>query len=314
VDNFFEEVLGRIFGRFFGGHRPWRWRPGAFFGGRGALGKMGKCEFALFCSFLRGFGRFLPAFCGNLVLFASMPCAYLYVNNFFPAPLARDLRRLHRRERRARGERRRLGKGGGKRHSSSTQPSRRSLREGPLSYMGSTQRPALSEVEGTQRGDGGEESAKCRVQNAECTANGRRRGFVFRLRPLGYAGTSRTMPWQAARRRSRPAVSSLKPPARGSACGEISLRGLDRPRGPRVRQTARSGDLAASSLPLTRVPRIPFSESPYELSIASPEFNGNRYVSPEYHAFACESMFLACGRPCFRNSAKAWHPICVHND
>ena len=57
---------------------------------------MGKCEFALFCSFLRVFGRFLPAFCGNLVLFASMPCAYLYVNNFFPASLAWELRSLQR--------------------------------------------------------------------------------------------------------------------------------------------------------------------------------------------------------------------------
>jgi hypothetical protein len=41
VDNFFEEVLGGIFGRFFGTHRPWRWLPGGFFGGRGAIGKMG---------------------------------------------------------------------------------------------------------------------------------------------------------------------------------------------------------------------------------------------------------------------------------
>jgi len=41
VDNFFEEVLGGIFGRFLGTHRPWRWRQGRFFGGRGAFGKMG---------------------------------------------------------------------------------------------------------------------------------------------------------------------------------------------------------------------------------------------------------------------------------
>jgi len=75
----------------------------------------------------------------------------------------------------------------------------------------------------------------------------------------GASGRRRT-----AKRRSRPEVSSLKPPARGSAGGEISLRGLDtprgdagRPRGPRVRQTARSGDLAASSLPLKRVPGNP---------------------------------------------------------
>jgi len=90
-------------GRFLGGHRPWRWRQGGFFGGRGALGKMGKCEFALFCSFLRGFGRFLPAFCGNLVLFASMPFAYLYVSNYFSASLAWELHSLQRRARRERG-------------------------------------------------------------------------------------------------------------------------------------------------------------------------------------------------------------------
>jgi hypothetical protein len=41
VDNFLEEVLGGILGRFLGTHRPWRWRPGGFFGGRGAFGKMG---------------------------------------------------------------------------------------------------------------------------------------------------------------------------------------------------------------------------------------------------------------------------------
>jgi hypothetical protein len=45
VDNFLEEVLGEIFGRFLETHRPWRWRPGTFFGGRGAFGKMGKREF-----------------------------------------------------------------------------------------------------------------------------------------------------------------------------------------------------------------------------------------------------------------------------
>ena len=48
VDNFLEEVLGAIFGRFLGTHRPWRWRQGRFFGGRGALGKMGKRFFAVF--------------------------------------------------------------------------------------------------------------------------------------------------------------------------------------------------------------------------------------------------------------------------
>jgi hypothetical protein len=48
VDNFFARVLGVILGRFFGTHRPWRWRPGGFFGGRGAFGKMGSRKFRFF--------------------------------------------------------------------------------------------------------------------------------------------------------------------------------------------------------------------------------------------------------------------------
>ena len=42
--------------------------------------------------FFRGFflflGRFLPVFVPFFALFPSMPCAYLYVNNFFPVSLA----------------------------------------------------------------------------------------------------------------------------------------------------------------------------------------------------------------------------------
>jgi hypothetical protein len=41
VDNFLARGLGGIGGRFLGGHRPRRGRPGGFFGGRGAIGKMG---------------------------------------------------------------------------------------------------------------------------------------------------------------------------------------------------------------------------------------------------------------------------------
>ena len=42
--------------------------------------------------FFRGFflflDRFLPVFVPYFALFPSMPCAYLYVNNFFPVSLA----------------------------------------------------------------------------------------------------------------------------------------------------------------------------------------------------------------------------------
>jgi len=50
--------------------------------------------------FFRGFFlflvRFLPVFVPYFALFPSMPCAYLYVNNYFSVPLAWDLRSLQR--------------------------------------------------------------------------------------------------------------------------------------------------------------------------------------------------------------------------
>ena len=62
--------------------------------------------------FFRGFFtflvRFLPVFRPYFALFPSMPCAYLYVSNFFPVSLAWDLRSLQRRDRRER-----RGGGGG---------------------------------------------------------------------------------------------------------------------------------------------------------------------------------------------------------
>jgi hypothetical protein len=69
VDNFLEEVLGVIFGRFFTGHRPWRGRPGGFFGGRGAIGKMGMRFFAVFDPL---FARFGAVFTGFWALFRTL--------------------------------------------------------------------------------------------------------------------------------------------------------------------------------------------------------------------------------------------------
>ena len=62
---FWGEFLGvnfGDFGRFLGGHRPWRWRPGGFFTARVGGGRKTCCENATFCSFLQVFGRFLRLF------------------------------------------------------------------------------------------------------------------------------------------------------------------------------------------------------------------------------------------------------------
>jgi len=91
--------------------------PGGVLGADGVpLVRWASADFATFCSFLQVFDRFLGAFCGHWALFASMSCAYLYVNNFFSASLAWKLHSLQRRDRRGRRERRRLGKGNGERH------------------------------------------------------------------------------------------------------------------------------------------------------------------------------------------------------
>jgi len=74
-----------------------------------------------FSTFFAFLARFLPVFAPYFALFPSMPCAYLYVNNYFSVSLARDLHSLQRRGRRARRERRRLGKGDGETARPSTQ-------------------------------------------------------------------------------------------------------------------------------------------------------------------------------------------------
>jgi hypothetical protein len=45
-----------------------------------------------FSTFFAFLGRFLPVFVPYFALFSSMSCAYLYVNNFFSAPLAWNVR------------------------------------------------------------------------------------------------------------------------------------------------------------------------------------------------------------------------------
>ena len=67
------------------------------------LVRWASANFDFFRGFFAFLVRFLPVFVPFFALFPSMPCAYLYVNNFFPASLAWDLRSLQRRERRERG-------------------------------------------------------------------------------------------------------------------------------------------------------------------------------------------------------------------
>jgi hypothetical protein len=69
VDNFLEPVWGVIFGRFFIGHRPWRWRPVGFFSQRPPNGKMGKRFFGVFDPL---FARFGPVFVGFLRQFRTL--------------------------------------------------------------------------------------------------------------------------------------------------------------------------------------------------------------------------------------------------
>ena len=52
------------------------------------LVRWASANFDFFRGFFAFFDRFLPVFVPNFALFPSMPCAYLYVNNFFPASLA----------------------------------------------------------------------------------------------------------------------------------------------------------------------------------------------------------------------------------
>jgi hypothetical protein len=55
-----------------------------------------------FSTFFTFLDRFLPVFVPYFALFPSMPCAYLYVNNFFSARLARNVLTSNRKGRQAR--------------------------------------------------------------------------------------------------------------------------------------------------------------------------------------------------------------------
>jgi len=104
---FWREFWGVFWGDFLEPIGPGASVQGDFSADGVPLVRWASADFATFCSFLRGFWPVLGAFCGHWALFASMSCAYLYVNNYFSASLAWDLRSLHRRERGERRERQR---------------------------------------------------------------------------------------------------------------------------------------------------------------------------------------------------------------
>jgi len=71
-----------IFGRFWGTHRPWRWRQGGFFTIGLARGRKTCLGFCVFSGFWRVLGRFLRLLGAYFALFPSMSYACLYVYNF----------------------------------------------------------------------------------------------------------------------------------------------------------------------------------------------------------------------------------------
>jgi len=114
--SFWREFWGVFLGGFWEATGPGASARADFSAEGVLLVRWASADFATFCSFLSRFWPVLRAFCGHSGLFASMSCAYLYVNNFFSASLAWELHSLQRRDRRGRRERRRLGKGNGERH------------------------------------------------------------------------------------------------------------------------------------------------------------------------------------------------------
>jgi len=114
---FWREFWGVFWGGFLEATGPGGSVRGDFSADGVLLVRWASANFDFFRGFFAFLARFLQVFVPYFALFPSMPCAYLYVSNFFPVSLAWELRSLHRRDRRERRGRQRLGKGDGKRHS-----------------------------------------------------------------------------------------------------------------------------------------------------------------------------------------------------
>ena len=126
-----------------------------------------------FSTFFAFLARFLPVFRPYLALFPSMSCAYLYVHNFPPPRVSR------------------IGRGNLAFDKETAEATRKAL-----SGRGLTAKHALSEVEGyakDAKGELGSGNDEIRRPNDESNPNDEWR--------------------RTAKRRSRPAVSSLKPQA-----------------------------------------------------------------------------------------------------
>ena len=181
---FWRRFWGTVLGGFLEPTGPGAGVRGLFSAKGVPLVRWASADLVLFSTFFAFLDRFLPVFVPFFALFSSMSCAYLYVNNFFLASLACRLLRMFSPQRR--GERRERQEWGERRNGETAQPSTQP--RGPLSYMGRSQRPALSErlalspSKGASRRDaegdsGNREPGNRRPETGKGTA-GRRAGAV----------------------------------------------------------------------------------------------------------------------------------------
>jgi len=92
---FWRRFWGVFWGDFLEAIGPGAGARGVFSADGVPLVRWASADLVPFSTFFTFLGRFLPVFVPFFALFPSMPCAYLYVNNFFPVSLAcRLLRRL----------------------------------------------------------------------------------------------------------------------------------------------------------------------------------------------------------------------------
>ncbi len=91
---FWRRFWGVFLGDFLEATGPGASVRGVFSADGVLLVRWASANFDFFRGFFTFLGRFLPVFVPYFALFSSMSCAYLYVNNFFPASLAWELRSL----------------------------------------------------------------------------------------------------------------------------------------------------------------------------------------------------------------------------
>ena len=231
------------------------------------LVRWASADFATFCRFLQVFDRLLGAFCGHWVLFASMTCAYLYVNNFSPACLAWELHSLHR--------------SGPPWHGHEPCRGRR-----PEPHPGQGGRsPAREVAEIAENGGDGERAARKNCSAGPCaprmSSNPTREGEPTPGPAFaGGFGVASKTPWQAGGRQSglrdlQPQASRLKPAVmRGKAGGGAGER-TRKPEPGNRKKGAKEGAGNAC--------RRESSLESSQLSSMSPELPELSSMSPELH-------------------------------